>query len=88
MPVLMKLAGLANGQPSPLDGQYLKSFDFEAGNGCGEGEFTPVKALAMRFADLQEAMAYLKTTPACQPTRSDGRPNRPLTATTWEIVSL
>jgi hypothetical protein len=67
------------------DGVYLKSFDFEAHNGQGEAEFTKDKAAAKTFASIQEAFSYWVTVPECKPFREDGRPNKPLTATTVEF---
>ena len=78
----MKALGFANGTPCPIAGQYLKSFDFEAHDGIGDGVFTADPRRAMRFATLVDLLEFWKTMPKCKPIRLDGRPNRPLTATT------
>lgn len=73
---------------APLEGQFLKSFDFEADNGRGFGEFTLDPKEAMSFDTPAALLQYLWTTPKTRPTRWDGAPNRPLTATTFEIVKV
>lgn len=86
MPIIMKLISDAFGNPTGFEGQYLMAFDFEAHDGQGLIDMTPDQAQAKVFADLAEAFAYAHTSPECKPTRDDGKPNRPLTATTWEFV--
>lgn len=87
-PVVMVLRGQANGQPTPYDGQFLKAFDFEAGDGVGMIDTTTDVNEAKHFADVAEAIAFRNTSPECKPTRPDGLPNRPLTATNWEVTSV
>ena len=87
-PTVMILRGFADGKSTPYDGQYLKAFDFEAGNGVGLATLTPNPAEAMRFASLAEALAYRARQPLCRPLRPDGHPNRPLTSSTWEFGTL
>lgn len=84
---VMQLWGDAFGNATPADGQYLKDFDFEAHDGQGEITMTPDIAEAKGFADFPEAHAFWKRSPECRPTRPDGKPNRPLTATTWEFAT-
>ena len=88
MAVIMQLFGDAFGRPTPGDGQYLKDFDFEAHGGIGEIAMARDKADAKRFADMAEALAFYRTSPECQPTRADGLPNRPLTATNWGFENV
>lgn len=71
--------------PLPGDGEYLKSFDFEAFDGQGQIELTPDLGEAMRFADAVEAIAFRNRSPQCRPRRPDGLPNRPLTAANWQL---
>lgn len=66
-------------------GVYLKAFDHEAHNGQGEAAYTVKIEEAMRFADHPEAWEFWKRIPKCRPLRPDGKPNRPLTATTISI---
>lgn len=82
MPCLMKVVGFANGIECPIAGQYLKSFDFNAENGLGYGEFTDKKEDAQVFADVAELMKFYVTVSLKYPMRGDGQPNRPLTCTT------
>lgn len=81
---------VANGDGSPhwFRGWYLECFDFEAHGGVGEGGFTPDLDKAMQWAGMAEFHAFYTRSPACRPSRSDGRPNRPLTATTWELITI
>lgn len=87
-PVVMVLRGQANGQSTPYDGQFLKAFDFEAEGGRGMIDMTPDPEQAMRFDDVGAAIAFRNRSPECKPLRDDGLPNRPLTATHWEVMGL
>lgn len=87
-PVVMILRGRANGQETEFDGQFLKAFDFEAGDGEGMIDMTPDVDQARHFADLGEALEFRNRQPECKPLRYDGLPNRPLTSTHWEVVSV
>lgn len=87
-PVVMVLRGQANGDPTPGDGQFLKAFDFEAGDGVGMIDTTTDVHEAKQFADVAEAVEFRNRSPECKPLRPDGLPNRPLTATHWEVVGV
>ena len=80
--------GFANGAPCPHEGQYLLSFDFDAHDGQGWGEFTSDPAKAKRFKDKISAAEFWRTISKARPVRSDGQPNRPLTALTCEITEI
>jgi hypothetical protein len=82
MAVVIRALAFANGVPCPIAGQYLMAFDFEAHDGRGFGEFTRDTAKAMQFASEVAAWEFWKRQSTTRPTRPDGRPNRPLTATT------
>lgn len=89
--IVMRLCGQATmfgTAPTPFDGQFLLSFDFEADGGRGLIDMTTDQDQAKRFADMAEAVAFYQTSPKCKPVRDDGRPNRPLTATNWEFLTL
>lgn len=88
MSCVLILRGDALGLPLPCDGQYLKSFDFEAHGGEGEIEMTPDLAEAMTFAHIGAALAFRNRVPVCKPRREDGKPNRPLSSTTWEVGQI
>lgn len=87
-PVVMVLRGQPNGQATPYDGQFLKDFDFEADDGTGLIDMTADVNEARQFADVSEAIEFRNRSPECKPRRRDGLPNRPLTATNWEVVSV
>jgi hypothetical protein len=87
MATVMQLWGDAMGQPLPADGQYLQDFDFEAHDGQGEITMTPNIEDAKGFPSFVEAHAFWKRSPECRPVRLDGKPNRPLTATTWQFIN-
>ncbi len=84
--IVLKLMGLPDGRPTKFDGWYLKSFDFEAYEGRGNGDWTEDMDEALAFDDLQAAFAFMNTQPECAPLRLDGLPNRPMRATTWQTV--
>lgn len=86
MSVVLRCAGTDAppfaGDPS---GAWLASFDPEAHEGYGEVVFTLIPARIMRFADAAQAMEYIRQVPRARPVRGDGKPNRPLTAYTWQV---
>jgi hypothetical protein len=86
MKVIISL-GLADGRPMN-NGEYLKAFDPEALDGMGSFVWTKDKQNALHFDDAADAFILWNTVPKCRPTRSDGRPNKPLTAFSVEIVDL
>jgi hypothetical protein len=83
--VVIKMVGFADGRRSSIDGMFLKSFDHEANEGLGDGLFTPDKSEAMTFEDVGEALAFWNKIPANRPVRPDGKPNKPLTASTIAV---
>lgn len=85
MSIVIRAVGFANGVPCPHAGQFLKSFDFEAEDGIGYGEFTTAIEQAKKFESAADAMIFWRTVVRCKPWREDGKPNRPLTALTVEI---
>lgn len=85
MPVI-RIIGLATGVPSPYDGQYVKTYDPEAVGGRGAVTTTYDKNKALQFANGADAMAFWRQQSKKYPIRPDGKPNRPLTAFTVEIV--
>lgn len=83
--VIIALGFAAGGPPCPHKGQYLESFDFDAHDGVGFGEFTSDRKRAKEFPDFVAAATFWKTVSKARPTRPDRRPNRPLTALSVEI---
>jgi hypothetical protein len=65
---------------SPVESQYLKSWDIEAHDGRGDATFTADIKEAHGFKNLSEAMETWRSQSVKRPFRDDGKPNRPLTA--------
>ena len=68
--------------------QWLVSSDPDAFRGRGDMELTHDPSKAKRFVDAKAALQYWRRESTVQPYRSDGKPNRPLTAFTVEIKPL
>ncbi len=82
----IKIVGYANGMFCKDAGRYLRMFDFEAHGGRGYGECTDDLDEALEFTNPGAAMDFWRTQSLTTPVRSDGSPNKPLTACTIEIV--
>lgn len=81
--ILMRVIGFATNDACPIAGQWLVDFDHEADNGLGAGVFTDDPRQAMRFDTVSAALEFWKRQSTTKPRRdTDGRANRPLTATT------
>jgi len=80
--------GWADGRPQPdYEGLFLKAHDIEWGEGRGRFDWTPNLDDAEKFASMDEIMELWRSVPKCHPVRTtDGKPNRPLTAFTIEIM--
>lgn len=85
----MKIEGMVHGQPTPYDGQYLLDYDPGRDGADPNGlpmlahvVTTPNPGEAKRYHDLAAVHAEWTRVDPRQPVRSDGRPNRPLTAFT------
>jgi hypothetical protein len=74
------------GPPDGNEGRWLVWCDVDANRGRGAIRTTEDRADAASFPDAAEAMRYWKRTSHVRPKRPDGKPNRPLTAYTIEIV--
>ena len=83
---LIRIIAPALGGPDPLSGTWLKSFDPNARNGRGLIVGTTDRNEAHRFEDAGAAMECWRQVSTTHPTRLDGRPNRPLTAYTIDLV--
>jgi len=84
-PCVMRVVEFAAGEECPVAGHYLKSFDFDAYNGQGYGEFTANIEQAMKFPNRAAAMEFWGRQSTIKPLRPDGLPNKPLTSTTMSI---
>jgi hypothetical protein len=62
------------------NGAYLEWSDPDADYGMGDERWTNDLANAKRFKTFVEAMECWKAQSTVRPLRSDGKPNRPLTA--------
>lgn len=69
-----------------LVGGYLRRYDPEAHDGQGHMESTNDVAEAVRFETVADALRAYQAVPKKRPRRPDGRPNKPLTAFTIEVV--
>ena len=85
---VMRITGFANGSRCPIAGQYLKSFVHDTSDGKGYGEFVIDPREAMAFRTMRDALDFWQQRSTVMPTRKDGKPNRPLTASSIDIVSL
>lgn len=65
---------------------YLQAFDPDADNGRGEITVTTEIGDAMVFDTGAEVLALWRTPSSVTPTRTDGKPNRPLTTFSIEIA--
>jgi len=80
------LDGLPGIPPAPV-GQWLASYDPEAGDGRGVAAWTSDPAAAMVFATAAAAFECWRSVPRNLPVRDDGQPNRPLTSFTVKITA-
>lgn len=87
MTCVIRCMGIA-GMPGGPIGQFLMGFDVDANQGRGSDSWCFSARGAMHFPDAAAAMAAWKTQSTRFPTRTDGRPNRPLTAYSIEIVEI
>lgn len=71
-----------------VTGRYLMDFDVGAHNGRDPIPTTAAIEKAKHFPDASEALGFWRTQSRVRPLRPDGKPNRPLTAYTIEVVRL
>ncbi len=95
MSVVVMLVGLATGEPSPYDGQYLTSYDPSRPGQDASGrpmlcilETCDAERHARRFPSVTEAHEYVYRVSESSPVRLDGKPNRPLSAYTIMMVKV
>jgi hypothetical protein len=88
---LAGMQGLVRHEDGTLDeGQYgwLRAYDPAAHAGRGECSWTADPEHALRFESLTAAFECWQQVPHNRPTRTDGKPNRPLAAFNVEILPL
>lgn len=83
MSYVIKLAIAAGVAPT---GALLKSFDVDAADGRGSSDWTGNADEALLFDSAALAMAAWNAQSTVRPLRPDGKPNKPMTAFTVEIV--
>lgn len=84
----IKIAGTAVGGKSIFDGMWVQHYNPDGRKGVGELMATPFPEQARKFKDFNEAVSYWRQQSTVIPYRSDGKPNRPLTAYNVEILDL
>jgi hypothetical protein len=84
----LKIVGLANGQPSQYDGQYIVRCEPVGEPGSAVLDTTTDIQKARRFNGIVEATEYWQQADPRMPVRPDGKPNRPLTAFSVEIARV
>ncbi len=77
---VIQVLGLATGQHSDVDGEYVMTFDPDAHEGGGALVTTHSAQKARKFTDAGAALEFWRQTSRICPIRLDGKPNRPLTA--------
>ena len=92
---VIKLLGLSDGRNTPFDGQYLVEYDPEQDGVDPNGDpmhahvvCSPNIAEAKRYLGVRAVHAEWSRVSQRAPFRADGRPNRPLTAFTCEVVPV
>lgn len=84
---VIRMLALANGDPlSDPPGSYLASYQPDAFGGLGFAKWTSEPALALHFSSRAAAFDFWRQQSTVRPLRADGKPNRPLTAYTVEIL--
>lgn len=87
--IVIHIISLATGEPSSADDSFVKSFDpLWNGNGLGVGHLIVTREVdhALKFSSLQAAWEFWKQESPTVPRRPDGKPNRPLTCWTIELI--
>ena len=70
-----------------MNGMFLKSFDPEVNDGVGQAEWCVDPADAIQFDNAVDGFTLWRTVSKVHPVRlTDGKPNRPLTAHTIEMI--
>jgi hypothetical protein len=88
MSYTIRILELADGSPATAPG-YLLAFDPNPGNGRGDLITTPDPGNAKTFPTRHGALLfYTQQADPPHELRSDGQPNRPLTAYTVEIEKV
>jgi hypothetical protein len=81
-----KVRHMADVAAGRLKTSWLQSFDANANGGRGSLVMTKKRSEAMRFDSIGAVMECWQTQSTVVPLRTDGKPNRPLTAYTIEPI--
>ena len=86
MSCVVVVRGLADGGRTPHDDRYVVRWNQHTRFGTCDIDTTAEREKAKHFTNAGEVFAQWKTTSQVQPRRRDGKPNRPLTGLTIEII--
>lgn len=86
MSSIVLIIGQAGPGSTPHDGRYVVAWNPHTAYGTLECTSTADVAKAHRFDGIEAFQAW-NTVSSVQPTRPDGRPNKPLTALTIDIMA-
>lgn len=85
----LKIVCVADGSATPLAGRYVRRWHPSASHpGLPMIDAVSNPAGARTFATWTEALDYWQGVNRKHPVRPDGRPNRPMTAYTCEVVPI
>ncbi len=89
MPCVVKIIAWADGRKSRVSGWYIKSVDVQAAP-ISDMWLVPTEDLdeAKRWPDVAAVHRTYREVLQSDPVRPDGKPNRPLTALTIEILPV
>ena len=85
---VIKIVTGANGMSTPHDGRYLLGYNPDTVYGDLIMISTPDIAKARRFHDLSAVHELWAAVSKQQPVRPDGKPNRPMTGLTIEVIEI
>lgn len=85
---ILRIVGFSNGRPSPHDGRYVVAFDPDAYDGLGDVQTSADPHQAIKFNEAIDAWNLWRKVSTKRPRRADGKPNKPMTAFTIEIISF
>jgi len=89
MSVIVQIIGAASGIRTPHDDKYVVAWDPHKPFGILAITSTTDISKAHHFTDAREALDQWNTVSNIQPTRpTDGRPNKPLTGISIDIVKV
>lgn len=83
---VIRIIGLANGEPTLWDGTWLVSCDIRSSRMLMTTTIDPREAKT--FPHAADAMEFWRRIDPERPLRPDGKPNRPLTAYTVSIEDI